>query len=426
MKFLIIALISLSALAASKPAVKELTDHEFNEFITQDDAGMVIDLVSICADLTSCTDGIHLKYKDLLDFKLSHNSTDNAEQFRLVSSGLRFCDWYNCGRVRVDGQVSLSSNLPILSLTASNGLTLERGRIVKFHGYKEDYTIAIDHKSQLTLLSTENVLTIKTVRVSSTMTSFKPFYDYAKTPMRNALKMIKRETLNFQDHMSKMDRNLDHFERFIVSLEDALMIIEDKKNYSILDWRVQEGMRRVVSFGMIISDLLWAYEDVPGASRNIQNIRRFRNEVRSTYGWDDTLAGNVSKTTSAIMELIHYEISEIAKVKIEVGSDDKFSTYRSMTNELRRLIALINASDGGDIVTGQHVGDLMALWNGAEWQEELQKLMEAKLDMRKLVRPKLKYVLNAVMALEELIDNRRIYFDIEVIKETAQERPSKG
>ena len=118
--------------------------------------------------------------------------------------------------------------------------------------------------------------------------------------------MIKKETLTFQKHMSKSDRNLDHFERFIVSLEDAQSIIEDKRNYSVVDWRIQEGMRRVVSFGMIISDLLWAYEDVPGAAKNIENIRAFRDELKAIYGWEGTIAGNVSKTTSALLELVHF------------------------------------------------------------------------------------------------------------------------
>ncbi len=420
---------SLSVFAGN-PTVKELSDEEFNEYIIQNEKGMVVDVTSICRGLINCSNGMHLKYRDLLDFKISYKSDSSKVFFKIDNGALKLCynGGYVCGFHSYSGSAKIKSNLPIIGITSATSFKIEHGRnLIYTHSngsgeYKKD----IDYKKSLSLTELANEISIRSVVITSTMTSFKPFYDQAKTPMRNAVKMIKRETLAFQRHMSKSDRNLDHFERFIVSLDDALAIIDDKKNYSVLDWRIQEGMRRVVSFGMIISDLLWAYEDVPGASRNIENIRMFRDELKATYGWQDTLAGTVSKTTSAILELLHYEISEIVKVKVEVGTDDRFGTYRAMTGEIRRLVAKINSSDGGDIVTGQHIGTFMELWNGDEWQEELGNLMEAKLDLRKLVRPKLKYVLNAVMALEELIDNRRVYFEIDVIAPTVDEQPSRG
>ena len=429
---LFLSLVSLNSFAFRGGKI-DLSDDQFTDYVENTPEGLKVDVASICAHgLTSCKWGVRIKYRDLFDLKVQVPQEDGYEYLKSGSQGLILCD-SNCFEEDLHNVkfITVSSNLDIVKFSSAQDIeSSSNGK----HFTLEDissrqnstYSHKVNYKKSIVLYAEEEEVTLRTVTIPAGFGNFKTFYDNAKTPMRNALKMIKKETLNFQRHMSKSDRNLDHFERFIVSLDDALTIIDDKKNFSILDWRIQEGMRRVVAFGMIISDLLWAYEDVPGAAKSIQNIRAFREEVRASYGWENTLAGNVSKTTSALLELVHYEISEIIKVKVTTGEDDSFGTYRLLTNRIRNLIVKINSSDGGDIQAGQHIGPLMETWNSPEWQQELKRLMEAKLDIRKLVRPKLKYILNAMLALEELIDNRRIYFEIETIKAAAGERPSRG
>ncbi|MAE57482.1 MAG: hypothetical protein CME69_01300 [Halobacteriovorax sp.] len=431
-----------------KIGIVNLSEAQFNSYVTSTPEGIEVDIAAICAETGECSNdkGVKISYEDLFSIKITlpyvYESKKREDQFKVTNLGLTLCqievnEYYDLKGCMHDElnfvkYVSIVSNLSIVNFTSSQELqhvSNRRNFVLEDVSLRRPKTYRHDANFNKSItLYTENEghgVTLKTLTLSSGA-KFKNFYEHAKTPMRNALKNIKKETLNFQRHMSKSDRNLDHFERFIVSLDDALSIIEDKKNFSILDWRIQEGMRRVVAFGMIISDLLWAYEDVPGAAKSIKNIRDFRKEVRSSYGWENTLAGNVSKTTSALLELVHYEISEILKVKITTGENESFATYSLLTNRIRNLVVKINSSDGGDIQAGQHIGPLMETWNSPEWQQELKRLMEAKLDIRKLVRPKLKYILNAMLALEELIDNRRIYFEIETIKAAAGERPSRG
>ncbi len=428
MKFLIAIFLVLSTFAKTT----QLTDQQFIDYVDMTDAGLRIDLVGYCSRPNSCVNGIDVAYKDVFTLKIVVPSSYKS-YFKVIAPGLTFCTHYHsCGQsdLLVNG-IGILSNLPITKLTTPQNVRLENGKALYFANLynlkpKKVNHVAIPMRTSISLIAEYEEIIVNSITLSSSMTTFKPFYDNAKLPLNNAIKMIKKETLTFQKHMSKSDRNLDHFERFIVSLEDAQSIIEDKRNYSVVDWRIQEGMRRVVSFGMIISDLLWAYEDVPGAAKNIENIRAFRDELKAIYGWEGTIAGNVSKTTSALLELVHYEINEIIKVKLALGDDDSFRVYKNITNEVRSLITKINSSDGGDIVVGQYVNKLMDLWNDSLWQIELKSLMEAKLDIRKLVRPKLKYILNAMMALEELIDNRRIYFEIDVIKPALDDKPTKG
>ncbi|MEE3079856.1 MAG: hypothetical protein VX341_11005, partial [Bdellovibrionota bacterium] len=402
----------------------ELSEAQFNSYVTNTSDGLEVDISAICAEVGKCQKFFKISYEDLFSITLKipvHG--ESHETLKVTNLGLTLCNsatWSRkkgCMREEMEYNkyFSVSSSLAIVKFTSSQDLkhvssrrnfVLEDASLSRPKTYSHNANF---NKSIVLYTEDEGTgVTLKTLTLSAGP-RFKSFYDHAKTPMRIALQSIKKETLNFQRHMSKSDRNLDHFERFIVSLDDAISIIEDKKNFSILDWRIQEGMRRVVAFGMIISDLLWAYEDVPGAAKSIKNIRDFREEVRSSYGWENTLAGNVSKTTSALLELVHYEISEILKVKITTGENESFATYSLLTNRIRNLVVKINSSDGGDIQAGQHIGPLMETWNSPEWQQELKRLMEAKLDIRKLVRPKLKYILNAMLALEELIDNRRIY-----------------
>ncbi|WP_372655425.1 hypothetical protein [Halobacteriovorax sp.] len=418
MKYILMLALCMSFYSKNSFA-NELSEEVFLEFVVQTEKGMEIDIVGLCAHSLECKDEINIKYRDILDLKITRTNPHSYYIYKSFKDTIAFCYKYDCGGEDLNGSVSITSNLPIVEFNSGystfkvvNGSTLDfdsRGKKVQ----------SIDNKKRLTLIDDE-IITLKTITVSGAMTNFNSYYQHAKGPLKNALKMIKRETLTFQKSMSKSDRNVDHFERFLVSLDDAMLILEDKKDYSVLDWRVQEGMRRVVSFGMIISDVLWAYEDVPSVVRNIANIRKFRDEVRTVYGWNDTLAGNVSKTTGAIFELLHYEIKQIMLLKLEVGFNN-YSTYNDLSTEIKKLIVMVNANDGGDMVVAQNIHGFMNKWNDSAWQIELQNLMEAKLDLRNLVRPKLKYMLNAVMALEELIDQRKVYFEIDVLRDAQTE-----
>jgi len=418
MKYLIMLALCMSFIPKNSQA-SELSEKTFIEFVNQTEKGLVIDIVGLCSHSLKCEEEINIKYRDILDLKITRTKPHSYYTFEVFKDTIAFCYKYDCGGEDLNGSVSITSNLPIVEYNSGySTFKIKNGNTLDFNQRGEKVR-SINNKKRLTLID-DDLISFKTITVSGAMTSFNSYYQHAKAPLKNALKMIKRETLTFQKSMSKSDRNVDHFERFLISLDDAMLILEDKKDYSVLDWRVQEGMRRVVSFGMIISDVLWAYEDVPSVVQNIDNIRKFRDEVRTVYGWNDTLAGNVSKTTGAIFELLHYEIKQIMLLKLEVGFNN-YSTYNDLSTEIKKLIVMVNANDGGDMVVAQNIHGFMNKWNDSAWQIELQNLMEAKLDLRNLVRPKLKYMLNAVMALEELIDQRKVYFEIDVLRDAQAE-----
>ncbi|MDD0852164.1 hypothetical protein HBN50_03605 [Halobacteriovorax sp. GB3] len=268
---------------------------------------------------------------------------------------------------------------------------------ISFHKGKYAFTILPGHGESSTLSSI--IVEASHEVIYATLQSFTNVYD-------QAFKLAKKTALSFQGGISKYDRS--HIDRYVQALEDSISLLNDENNYALVDWRVTEAARRVVTFGMVISEVLERYDDVPHLENQISSIRALTNELRASYGWDKGIAGNVSKASGALLELVEFELTEIAKVKISAGFSN-LGVYSGLIAEVQSLMSKVNASESGDMAMQRELFDLMDKWNSEEWQDELRSLVEAKADFKSLVNKKLSILL---MAVESINDFSRMNFKV--------------
>lgn len=133
----------------------------------------------------------------------------------------------------------------------------------------------------------------------------------------------------------------------------------------------------------------------------MKNIQDLNTLIKESYEWERGLAGTISKATGALLEVIQFEIREILAVKIASGTRN-FDFYITLSSEVDKLIAKVNASRSGDMVIQRNIWDFVDAWNSEGWQEELENLINAPSDKKQLVLPKLQLLLMSIESLNDL------------------------
>lgn len=243
---------------------------------------------------------------------------------------------------------------------------------------------------------------------------------YLKSGLGGAGRLLKtsyagvlRNVKGFQGEIAKSHRG--HLARFTQALEEGIKLLEavdkdQKPLYSVLDWRVQENSRLIVVFGTVLNELLTDYDDVARLQNSIKSMRILVTQLRESYGWNNGLAGVVSKASSSLIEVVRLEIQELASIKIAMGAPG-FEIYTELLKVTRNLQAKVNASKSGDMKAQREIFDFVDIWNGKDWQEEMGRLMNAGPDFKNLVTPKLMMLVFAMESIAELSDQNFIIPD---------------
>lgn len=231
-----------------------------------------------------------------------------------------------------------------------------------------------------------------------------------KITLLQAFELVLDRTLDFQNEIARSHQG--HLDRYIQALKDGIAILKDEKGYSVLDWRVEESSRRVMVFGMVISEILDEYSHVTRLHEQISAIKTLTSEIRKTYGWSRGVAGEVSKASGALLELVELELSEIAKIKLEVGYSN-LKVYSDLLKAVKKLLAKVDASKSGDMAAQRDIYDFLDAWNAPSWQNELNSLIEAQVDFKRLVSQKLNILLTTVASISDLT---KMDFEIPVVK----------
>ena len=220
-----------------------------------------------------------------------------------------------------------------------------------------------------------------------------------KKVLDQAYDLVLERTLSFQSHIAKSHQG--HLDRYVQSLKDGIAILNDEKEYSLLDWRVLESSRRIMVFGIVAGEILEDYGHVPNLQGDIDAITTLTKEIRRSYGWGKGLAGDASKAGGALLELMEFELSEIVLVKIAAGFSN-IKIYTNLMKEVKKLMVKVNTSKSGDMAAQRGIFTLLDAWNSNEWQKELKTLIEAKPDFKKLIAKKLNILLMAVQSMADL------------------------
>jgi hypothetical protein len=236
--------------------------------------------------------------------------------------------------------------------------------------------------------------------------------------LRSAYGGVLRNLNDFKGEIAKSHRS--HLDRLMSALNDGIAVLDAKDKtgnqlYSVVDWRVQENARLVVVFGTVLDELLTDYDDVERLKTAIKAMRTLVGQLRSSYGWEKGLAGNVSKASSSLIEVIRLELQELASIKMAMGSGD-FAIYMDLLKITRTLQAKVDASKSGDMKAQREIFTMVDLWNGKLWQDELGRLMNAGPDFKNLVVPKLSMLLFAVESVSDLSEQDFIMPDRSTLK----------
>ncbi len=236
--------------------------------------------------------------------------------------------------------------------------------------------------------------------------------------LRSSYSGVLRNLNDFKSEIAKSHRT--HLDRFMSAINEGIKLLDatDKNGanvYSVLDWRVQENARLVVVFGTVLDELLADYDDVERLKTAIKSMRTLVGQLRLSYGWDKGLAGNVSKASSSLIDVMRLELQELASIKMAMGSGD-FQIYLDLLKTTRNLQAKIDASKSGDMKAQREIFTLVDQWNGKLWQDELGRLMNAGPDFKNLVIPKLSMLLFAVESIADLSEQDFIMPDRLLLK----------
>lgn len=231
--------------------------------------------------------------------------------------------------------------------------------------------------------------------------------------LKASYKGVQRNLENFRVEIARSHRG--HLDRFSEALREGIALTDAKNAqgkflYSIVDWRVQENARLIVVFGTVLNELLTDYDDVSRLKNSITAMRTLVGQLRDSYGWNRGLAGTVSKASSSLIEVVRLELQELASIKMAMGNTD-FQIYLDMLRVTRSLQAKVDAARSGDMRAQREIFDMVDLWNGKLWQDEMGRLMNAGPDFKNLVIPKLSMLLYAIESIADLSEQEFIIPD---------------
>ena len=235
----------------------------------------------------------------------------------------------------------------------------------------------------------------------------------ATSILRASYRGVQRNLENFRVEIARSHRG--HLDRFSEALREGIALADTKNPqgkyvYSIVDWRVQENARLIVVFGTVLNELLTDYDDVARLKNSITAMRTLVDQLRDAYGWNRGLAGTVSKASSSLIEVVRLELQELASIKMAMGNTD-FQIYLDLLRVTRSLQAKVDAARSGDMRAQREIFDMVDLWNGKLWQDEMGRLMNAGPDFKNLVIPKLSMLLYAIESIADLSEQNFIIPD---------------
>jgi hypothetical protein len=225
-------------------------------------------------------------------------------------------------------------------------------------------------------------------------------------PLFESYRFVNLQLELFKNNIKKSD--IGHTVRLQNALKEGMDLLsaKDKKTgeplYTILDWRIQENSRLIIAFGSILDELLAEYDHVETIKSSISNMRMLVSQLKRSYGWNRGLSGNVSKASSTLLEVIRLEVQELGAIRMSLGeSTEAFSNILKVTGSLK---AKVDAAKSGDMRAQREIWQFLDVWNQNAWQSELSKLVNAGPDVKGLVTPKLKMLVQAMESIEELTE----------------------
>ena len=228
----------------------------------------------------------------------------------------------------------------------------------------------------------------------------------ASNILLNAYNGVKRNLVDFRSKIAKSHRG--HMDRFNRAVDDGIDLLSAKENgrpkYSVVNYKIQENARLIVVFGSVLDELLTDYDDIDALKNSITAMRTLVAQMRTAYGWQNGLAGTVSKAASSLIDVIRLELQEIASIKMAMGAED-LDVYFDLLRVTRTLQAKVNASNSGDMRAQREIWDMLEIWNSKAWQDELENLIEAGPDYNNLVLPKVQMLLYSLESVEDLTES---------------------
>jgi len=245
----------------------------------------------------------------------------------------------------------------------------------------------------------DNYSSIKslTVRDGNPEDLYQKMVDTKMAP-RQIYEFVLESTVSFYGRVSLRDQ--PHVERYIQTLRDGLAILDDPREFSLLDWRVRESARRIMIFGMVVSNTLHQYAHVDEAKSEINAINTLTTQIRKSYG-DQGLGGSVSKATGGVLELVELELKEIRSIKGSVGHRE-FKLYTNLINKVRTLMMKVFAGKYGDAIAASEGQALLAAWNAQAWQNELNLLLAVPMEDEYSVSQNLSILLIAMGSIRDI------------------------
>lgn len=217
---------------------------------------------------------------------------------------------------------------------------------------------------------------------------------------RTILINVLDDTLKLNEEIAS-SHQAGHMGRYIESLKDCIAVLDVKNKYYALDWRVQECSRRVLVFGTVLNEIVADYAHVEKLKPYLKSITNLTESIRKIYGWDRGLAGNVSKATGSLLEVIQLELREILTLKISAGTTN-FEIYSKLMKEVATLVSKVNSARSGDSALQRYMWDFVDIWNGEQWQTELKSLLSSTVDENHVVLTKIQLMFMAAESFNDL------------------------
>ena len=198
-----------------------------------------------------------------------------------------------------------------------------------------------------------------------------------------------------------------HLARLRGALTNTMKLMSDEKGLPVLPVTseiVRENSRLIMVLATVINELLVDYADVGYLKVPIEILKNLATQIRDAYGWNEGLAGASSKSLAALGVVVDLELRDLYSTLAAAGVTE-VSTMNAMIRATHHLIAKVNAANGGDSASQEAMANFRQLWNSADIQSLLNKLMSASPDVSGLIQPKLKLLFTAIEAMSNLTES---------------------
>jgi hypothetical protein len=202
----------------------------------------------------------------------------------------------------------------------------------------------------------------------------------------------------------------NELDRYMQALDAGIAVLKSPR-YSLLSWRVQESMRRIVVFGVVATELEHEYGKGEVSKRFFNVTEDLLTNLRDVYSWGNKISGVVSKSIAALIELIELETKNIQDSSIRTIN---IKVYQRLVIKLKLLSSRIDTNNGGDLYGQRNMTSISEVWNKDEWQQELTKLITQSMKKKSAIKRNVRALIQAVNGLSQLTRVRFIIPQIEL------------